>query len=279
MSCSRIFAGIAILLFSLAGCGSVPRPFQPERKLVDPTSLIAPKADASLALTSVSGLPGSLGADLAELIAFDLRERGVPAFTDFANKSSWWLYGDYRADPPRIDWTLIDPAGSGATNITTPAPRGTMHAGSIDAIARAAVPDLEKAVRIDPGPQQEPVTLAVLFEGVAGAPGDGNEALERAMRAELVRMGLRLADAPGAGVLRLGGRVSVAEAGSEQRVAIAWRLADPNGTEIGTIAQDNAIPRGRLDRQWGDIAWVAAQGGAVGLEDLLRAAARAAPAR
>ena len=278
MSSSRWLA-ILLVPLTLAACGDVPRPFQPSRKLVDPKSLIAPKADASLAITSVTGLPGALGADLSELVAFDLRERGVPAFTDFANKSSWWLYGDYRTDPPRIEWSLIDPDGKGATNLTTRVPAGRPDPKLVDAMAKAAVPQIEKTVRVDPGPEQPQVKLAVLFEGVTGAPGDGNESLGRAMQTELTRMGLRLADAPGEGVLRLGGTVTMADAGREQRVAIAWRLADPKGTEIGTIAQENAIPRGRLDRTWGDIAWVAAQGGAYGLGDLLQAAARATSAR
>jgi predicted small lipoprotein YifL len=278
VSSSRWLAALLAVL-TLAACGDVPRPFQPARKLADPRSLIAPKADASLAITSVTGLPGALGADLAELVAFDLRERGVPAFTDFANKSSWWLYGDYRTDPPRIEWSLIDPEGKGATNLTTAAPGARPDAKVVDAMAKAAVPQIEKAVRIDPGPEQQPMKLAVLFEGVTGAPGDGNESLGRAMQTELARMGLKLAEAPGEGVLRLGGTVSLTDAGSEQRVAIAWRLADPKGAGIGTIAQENAIPRGRLDRTWGDIAWVAAQGGAYGLQDLLQAAARATAAR
>jgi hypothetical protein len=266
---------LVLALLVPAACDSVPRPFQPERKAALLNPLIRPKADASLKIEPVRGLNGVLSDDLAELVAFDLRERGVPAFTDFVNRSSWWLYGEYRTGPAQVDWTLIDPEGKNATNLTTAAPNAARPPGraEIEAMARAAVPAIEKLVRIDPGPQVEPTVQTVFLKGVEGAPGDGNEALTRAMRVELERMGVKLAETPAAGALTLSGRVQMADQGSQQRVAIAWTLLDAAGTEVGAIAQENAIPRGRLDARWGHIAWVAAQGGAVGLQDLLKAAA------
>lgn len=274
------FLILAALLPAACGTG-VPLPFQPERKTLESTELIRPKADASLALTSIGGMPGALGRQLAEQVALQLRELGVPAFTDFANKSSWWLYGDYRPAPPRIDWTLIDPDGRGATNLSTavaalPARAG---AGDVAAMAKAATPDLEKVVRIDPGPEAVPQAQTVYLHGIDGAPGDGGTSLERAMRTELRRLGVNLVEAPEKDTLILSGQVAVSEAGAgEQRVRIDWTLMTGAGKQVGTISQNNAVPKGRLDGAWGDIAWVAAQGGALGLQELLKAAADREPA-
>ncbi len=266
---------LAALMLTACGNG-VPLPFQPETKTLATTELIRPKADASLALTSIGGMPGALGRDLAEQVAVQLRERGVPAFTDFANKSSWWLYGDYRPNPTRIDWTLIDPDGKGATNLSTPVITLTPRAGAVEiaAMAKSATPDLEKIVRIDPGPEMVPVAQAVFMQGVTGAPGDGRDALERAMRTELQRLGITIIDQLNRDTLVLSAQVGVTDAGAnEQRVKIDWTLMTSNGKQVGTISQNNAIPKGRLDRTWGDIAWVAAQGAAGGLQELLKAVA------
>jgi len=262
----------------LVACQPVPLPFQPDNKVATRAgALLAPKADASLAVAPVRGLPDAAGDALAAAVAVALQARGVPAFTDRANKNSWWLFGEFRPGPPaRLEWSLIDPEGLGATNLTTPWPAGQpapdkLNAGQQAAIVKGLAPDLEKLVAIDPGPVM-PASETVLIHGVDGASGDGNDALSRAMRASLQRLQIEVVDAPGAETLVVAGNVRMsAAAAGQQIVEIDWTLMRPDGAALGTVSQKNPVPAGRLDRIWGDIAWVAAEGGAEGLDALIKA--------
>ncbi len=51
------------------------------------------------------------------------------------------------------------------------------------------------------------------------------------------------------------------EAG-KQHVKIVWRVRRKDGSEIGTVAQENDVPAGLLDGAWGDVAYTVAVGGA-----------------
>lgn len=268
----------------LVACQPVPLPFQPDNKAVTRAGvLLAPKADASLAVAPLRGVPDVAGEQMAEAVAAALQARGVPAFTDRANKNSWWLFGEFRTDPPvRLEWSLIDPEGLGATNLTTPWPAGQPVPARLTgpqrmAIAKALAPDLEKLVVIDTGPAVQ-VGEAVLIHGVDGAPGDGNDALLRALRATLQRLQIEVVDTPGAETLIVAGNVRMTDIGvGQQMVEIDWTLMRPDGESLGTVSQRNPVPKGRLDRSWGDIAWVAAEGGAEGLDALIKALPPPAP--
>ena len=71
------------------------------------------------------------------------------------------------------------------------------------------------------------------------------------------------------------GEVSIAPAGPEkQHVKIVWRVRDANGAELGTVGQENDVPRGLLSGPWGDVAYVVAAAAGDGLSQVF---ARAAP--
>jgi hypothetical protein len=42
-------------------------------------------------------------------------------------------------------------------------------------------------------------------------------------------------------------------------VAIRWVLLLPDGREIGNVRQQNAVPAGSLDRNWGETALLVAE--------------------
>jgi hypothetical protein len=60
----------------------------------------------------------------------------------------------------------------------------------------------------------------------------------------------------------------------KQHVKIVWRVRRADGAEIGTVGQENDIPKGLLDGPWGDLAYTVALAAGEGLMQLV---ARGAP--
>jgi hypothetical protein len=53
------------------------------------------------------------------------------------------------------------------------------------------------------------------------------------------------------------------------RASIDWQVLDPTGKKLGTVSQQNMIPRGSLNGPWGAIADAAASAAADGIIKLL----------
>ena len=76
-------------------------------------------------------------------------------------------------------------------------------------------------------------------------------------------------------ICTIDGEVSLAPVGPDkQHVKIVWRVHNASGAELGTVGQENDVPRGLLSGAWGDIAYVVATAAGDGL---LQVFARAAP--
>jgi hypothetical protein len=118
-----------------------------------------------------------------------------------------------------------------------------------------------------PRPQQQP--LKVVVQGVDGAPGDGTRSLPRALRAILVQQKIAVVDKADGDTVLVRGAVQLEERGAEQLVEIKWSVARPDGKRLGQVSQSNLLPKGLLDRAWGDIAYAAAEGGAAGILEVL----------
>ncbi len=57
--------------------------------------------------------------------------------------------------------------------------------------------------------------------------------------------------------------------GGKQSIRIDWLVLDPNGKKLGTVSQQNTIPKGSLNGPWGAIADAAAGAAAAGIIKLL----------
>ena len=55
----------------------------------------------------------------------------------------------------------------------------------------------------------------------------------------------------------------------KQHIKIVWRVRRADGAEIGTVGQENDIPKGLLDGAWGDVAYSVAIAGADGLMQVI----------
>jgi hypothetical protein len=107
------------------------------------------------------------------------------------------------------------------------------------------------------------------FVSVAGAPGDGEQALAAALAKRLAAAGLKPATAFQANVYEIQGTVRLTAAGSKQSVSIVWVVLDPDGKQLGVVRQTKEIRAGSLDKRWGAAAEAAASAAAGDIVKLL----------
>ena len=113
-------------------------------------------------------------------------------------------------------------------------------------------------------------TAKLAYVTVAGAPGDGEQALAAALSRQLAGRGLTPADAFQANVYEVQGTVKVAPVGKgKQSVTIIWVVLDPGGTQLGVTRQTKTVRKGSLDKRWGAAAEAAAAAAAADIAKLI----------
>jgi hypothetical protein len=126
-----------------------------------------------------------------------------------------------------------------------------------------------------PAPSQGPARAAkgpvtTIVAPVSGAPGDGTKSLTAAIKKRLYAKGVKLATVQTGNTYTVKGIVSVTDgSGGKQSIRIDWQVLDPNGKRVGTVSQQNNIPKGSLDGPWGAVADAAAGAAADGIVKLL----------
>jgi hypothetical protein len=109
------------------------------------------------------------------------------------------------------------------------------------------------------------------FIDVAWAPGDGKEALERALSNRFLDQGFTVAGTPTVGAYEIQGVVRLAPADrGKETVRIDWTVFGPEGTRLGNVTQMRTIRKGSLDNRWGPAAEAAATAAAQDILKLLR---------
>ncbi|MEQ1754581.1 MAG: hypothetical protein ABL973_10660 [Micropepsaceae bacterium] len=174
-------------------------------------------------------------------------------------------------------WRLFDPDRAQKGQFST------MFTGSNASDAAPRLSDIAKQVSdqvyglISPGSSGSPVQVAttgvheVSLAPIKGAPGDGNAALARAIEAALSSKQIRVKPGDVPGGWRILCEVQVQKTSAQQdRVLIVWKLIDPASKEAGTLTQDNPVPHGRLNKQWGEIAGFAAEAAAEAIQQILQ---------
>ncbi len=111
---------------------------------------------------------------------------------------------------------------------------------------------------------------ALVFRGIRGAPGDGNQSLGREVSRLLAQSGAQLAPNGTPNALYLTADVSRSRGAGSDNIKITWHVEDASGTRIGQVVQENDVPTGQLDNSWGEDAFYAAQGARDGIMELLK---------
>jgi hypothetical protein len=105
---------------------------------------------------------------------------------------------------------------------------------------------------------------------VAGAPGDGDQALAAALSRQLAARGLKSADAFQANVYEVQGTVRVAPAAKgKESVTIIWVVLGSDGNQLGVTRQTKDVRKGSLDKRWGKAADAAAAAAAQDIAKLI----------
>jgi hypothetical protein len=141
------------------------------------------------------------------------------------------------------------------------------HGGSATPVA---VAEGTPAVTAPAAPAALPRANGVLVTPVSGAPGDGQRSLTTALKKRLYAGGIKLANGTTENVYMVKGSVVLSDAsGGKQSIRIDWLVLDPSGRRLGTVSQQNTIPRGSLNGPWGAVADAAAGAAADGIIKLL----------
>lgn len=289
-----------VVAAAIAGCQPLPHPFADDRP---PAALVAVPDNVNIFIGPLAGEPRATAAKLPAAIARSLLTHNIPASDMTASRASYRLDGRIQQHPDArgkstvtMSWRLHDAKGNilreQSERLTAPTRNWAVGDDKQIAELAAATAGHLAALLTDETPKEAAgsgrTRLAV--GRVAGAPGDGDTALAASLSAVLKHQDIELVDpATGRPDLAIAGEVKIdPPRDGKQHVKIVWHVAHAGGREIGQVAQENDVPRGRLDGPWGDVAYsvaMAAEGGIMQLVDSsvpsrrpeARAAAVAAP--
>jgi len=279
------------LLFLLSACTPADRAlsFAP----LEPRVEVAKVTDVRVELVQGPALP--MAKLLSSAVAAGLIEHGVKTSIRSNEISRYVLKGRAEAnwDDARVPfvmliyWTLVDHKGDivGAYTQGVRGARWKWEYGDpriIRAVGNGAAKPLA-AMIVDDVEAPLPVLLlgaGILVNPVTGAPGDGNDALRRAIVAALRAADVSITEDKRQASLTLSGQVGLqATAGNQDKVLIVWRILTMDGFEVGRATQENTVPGGSLNGPWGEQAKKVATAALAGIERILGSGTkRAAPA-
>lgn len=274
-------AGLA-LAAALVACQPLPHPFADDR----PSAALLQVPDSmDIAVGNFDGEPRATAVKLSAAAADQLLKHDITASATAASRSGYTLDGRINEGAPQagkatvtVIWRLHDPTGKTIVEHRTQL-SGSVHDWQQGADAQvaqlaAAGADVLASLINETTPKEQPQAsgrVRVAVRKVAGAPGDGNDSLAASITAVLKHADIELVDATqGKPDLDVDAMVSIVPKGDRQHVKIVWRVSRATGAEIGTVVQENDVPRGQLDGAWGDIAYtvaIAAGGGIMQLVD------------
>ncbi len=284
-------AAVAALLWTaalLAACQPLPRPFADDKP---PPGLLSVRDSVGVTVAPIDGEPRVLAAKLGAATAKALLQRDIAATDKTTSPGSNQLYGriDRAATGPgkvtmTATWRLRNNAGKmiGERTDRVEASVTEWEQTGDEVLARLAA---ESAAGLAALMQDEPAVEAaagtrrtrMAVRKITGAPGDGSKSLAAAAAAVLKQLNVEtIEEAKGKPDLYLDAEITVTPVKPDkQHVKIVWRLSRADGAEIGTVGQENDVPRGMLDGPWGDLAYNIAIAAGDGLAQLI---ARGGPA-
>jgi hypothetical protein len=243
----------------VAACPEIPQPFRPEG--FNPLTL--PQAPRGVAVRPIEV---SFGPALAKAMVDQFGRADIPATLREPATGAWLV--ENSDEGGLLRWILRAPDGGVAATYDQKRPlRAEEHV--VKAMAADAVNRLSGPLRGEPFVAALDRRPKVKLVGPAGLPGDGDKALERAMRSALDLAGLAVRD--DAETVVTAKASAVPGSGGAAILDVAWIVSRGN-TELGRAAQRGEVPTGRLDQPWGGLARDIAGGGAEGVAEIVRAA-------
>ena len=283
------FAVVFALLAGLSACGPLPKPFQHQGDNLNP--LIRLDDAAGVVVFPLTGTDRASGEMLAQAVAASLRDAAIPASLGAGNQQAKRLRGTLHVTGQpqgtsllRIIWLIRGPDGAVLADFeqreeVPTAAWERMDAGIMAFVAGKASALLGPDLRQDYGTVTPVVSrpAQVVLWPITGAPGDGNDALTRAVRHALTARDVEIYRDITDSIPILVCEVGVVPEPAPgkpgfptmDRVSITWIILQTSGEEVVRLEQSNLVERGRLDKTWGSVAFLAAQAGADALADVL----------
>ena len=170
----------------------------------------------------------------------------------------------WTAVTPQVMQSIADKtAASLAAWLPTQTPGAAPVANAAPAVAQAPVATSNTTTGSIPG------AIMAVSPRVVGAPGDGNTSLAAAMRKDLEEKGFQFSEG-NQGAYRVVADVKIKPPkDGTQAIAINWTINDPKGQEVAKITQNNDVPAGYLDKNWGQSADDAAKAASVQIRQVI----------
>jgi hypothetical protein len=296
---------LAVLLLScLSACGGGPGSPSGSSFWSSATSLLS--RSTKVAVAPIIGTPPQVATDLTEALVAAGKDRSLTLIPGASSSASYTLRGYLVATNEmggaKISyiWDVTDAQGgrvarvSGDEMIAAKAggdPWAGVDSATLRAIAGKTTSQLAATLSrggsapsaVAASDASPPTTASaapaaavslksngVVVAPVAGAPGDGQRSLTTALKKRLYAGGIKLANGTTDNVYMVKGSVVMSDAsGGKQSIRIDWLVLDPSGRKLGTVSQQNTIPRGSLNGPWGAVADAAAGAAADGIMKLL----------
>jgi hypothetical protein len=272
------------LVLTVAGCGQLPRPFQP----ADKTGNALLEIKDGMAITVLPVTHDAPGAPLetAEALAAALRDRNLPASTQGRARAGRRLSGRAVVLPLSpgkeevlLYWELSNAQGQRLAAVAQRgvAAPGAWRAGEPEVVrtlmeqAAGKIAALVQNPTVEEAALPAPAAPRLVILPIEGLPGDGGRSLPWALATELLAAGVPLAREADADDMMIAGRVELSSPRSgHQEVTVGWTVTRArDGAELGRIDQQSQVPAGSLDGPWGATAGGIAAGAAAGILDLL----------
>jgi hypothetical protein len=277
----RLSAALAGLgLVATAACQPLPHPFAYDRP---PAALMVVPDSIDIAVGTIEGEPRATAQALSGAVASELLRHNIAASATTTSHTSYVLDGRIEESPPQagqatvtVYWRLRDAAGhvlDEHSNHLAAAAREWQDGAEakVTQLAAASAEVLASLVT-EATPKEQPGSgrVRVAVRKIGGAPGDGNASLANSMAAVLKHADVDIVDAAnGKPDLDVDADITVEPKANQQHVKIVWHVSRANGGEVGTVAQENDLPHGRLDGPWGDIAYNVAIAAGTGIMRLV----------
>ncbi len=290
---------ICCVTFCLASCRSLPQPF--ERGESNNPIIEKILASPNVMITPVVNAPPPVNFQLAQQVAAEAQRRDIAAVTRGASRRANLLQGTASTHHNesgdvliRINWELAGADGilidrmateTEAFEPTADDPWLRFANSDFTKIVDQTGAFLEKALfgheieepRVTEGFEVEldfnnPYHLYI--RNVVGAPGDGSQSLTNAMNellgAEEIPLPLVVDPLPSDFSFVIAGRVELRKLDeSAEFITFIWDLMLPSEEILGSVKQENVIPEGSLDGEWGEVAFEVAAAAADGLMSVL----------
>lgn len=279
----------AALLLALGSCQPLPHPFEDDRP---PASLLTVRDSAGVTIGPIAGAPEATAEKLRDAVAKELQKHDIPASASTASVASYQLAGRIEEAPPALGkarltvyWRLQNAAGKVVGErqpfvAASPAEWSAGADGPVGELAAASADTLAPLLSDEPLPH--PLTAAateaeghmrLAIGGIKGAPGDGDTSLAGSVTAVLKRHDIDIVTDPKSSAgLKLDAQVTMSPTPNEpgkQHIKIVWLLHRADGSQVGTVAQENDVPKGTLDGAWGDVAYTVAVAAESGILELI----------